>query len=550
LERFGKLFIGYIEFLIVKYVTTHRGVKLQQLKESKHGAKEPHVIKTTNSLCPECLERLEAKLVEKNGQVLIVKNCPKHGHCEDVYWSDYELYKRFDKYAKVGKGVTNPRTQTIKGCPYDCGLCPNHKSHTVLAIIDVTNACNLQCSICFAYAGKIGYLYMPTLEQLGEVMDNLRANLPVPPPALQLSGGEPTVRPDFIEIVKMAKEKGFRHIEVNTNGIKIADEREGVEYVRKLKAAGADTFYLSFDGTTPDPYIGRAPSHLDEKGKREYAKWLFNVKLKAIKNIRKAGIHSVVMVPTIVKGMNDNQLGDIINFAIQNIDVIRCVNFQPVSFAGRTEQWEVKQGRITIPEALHKIEEQTKGLLTTDDFYPIPCVTPISEFLDEYKAKSHVVFSVHPHCGAATYMYVEKGKAIPITKLANVDSFFNALSKAAEDMRHKHRTKAKLRVGASALRNIRLKVLRQIMPAVLQGNLESLKPFHYKTLMIGMMHFMDPYNFDLARVERCAIHYGFPSGKIVPFCTMNSLHRRTLEKLYAKPLPKEKKTNAKGQTRK
>jgi uncharacterized radical SAM superfamily Fe-S cluster-containing enzyme len=514
---------------------------LQQLKQHKPETKESHFIKTTSSLCPECLQKIEAKLVEKDGQVLIVKDCPEHGHFEDVYWSDYELYRRFDKYAKVGKGIKNPRTQTVKGCPYDCGLCPNHKSHTVLAIIDVTNACNLQCSICFAYAGKIGYLYMPTLEQIGEVMDNLRANLPIPPPALQLSGGEPTVRPDFIEIVKMAKEKGFRHIEVNTNGIKIADEKDGVEYIRRLKAAGADTFYLSFDGVTPEPYVGRAPAHLDEKGKREYAEWLFKVKQKAIQNCREAGQRSVVLVPTIVKGMNDNQLGDIINFAIQNIDVIRCVNFQPVSFVGRTEQWEVKQGRITISEALHKIEEQTSGLLTIDDFYPIPCVTPISEFLDEYKAKSHVVFSVHPHCGAATYLYVEKGKALPITKLANVDSFFNALSKAAEDIRHKHRTKAKLRVGAAALRSIRLKVLRQIMPAVLRGDIESIRPFHYKSLMIGMMHFMDPYNFDVARVERCAIHYGFPGGKIVPFCTMNSLHRKTLEELYAKPLLKEKK---------
>ena len=507
--------------------------------------KEPHIIKQTLSLCPVCLERLDAKIIERNGQVILTKNCPKHGHFEDVYWSDYKLFKRFDKYSKVGKGISNPRTKTEKGCPYDCGICPNHKSHTVLAIIDVTNACNLQCSICFAYAGKIGYLYTPTLEQISEVMDNLRANMPVPPPAIQLSGGEPTIRPDFIEIVKMAKDKGFRHIEVNTNGIKIADEKNGVEYIRQLKDAGADTFYLSFDGVTPEPYVGRAPSHLDEKGKREYAKWLFNIKLKAIQNCREAGMRSVVLVPTIVKEMNDHQLGDIINFAIKNIDVIRCVNFQPVSFAGRTEKWEVQKGRITIPEALHKIEEQTSGLIKTKDFYPVPCVVPISEFLNEYKMKSHVEFTVHPHCGAATYLYVDKGKAMPITQIVNVDAFFNALSKAAEDIRHKHRTNATLRVGASALKNINLKVLRQVMPAILRGDYDSLRPFHYKTLMIGMMHFMDAYNFDLERVQRCCINYGFPGGKIVPFCTMNTLHRQPLEKMYAVPIPQEKKKTTK-----
>jgi len=487
--------------------------------------------------------------VERNGQVILVKDCPNHGHFEDLYWGDYETYKRFEKYGKVGKGVLNPRTKTEKGCPYDCGICPNHKSHTVLSIIDVTNACNLQCSICFAYAGKIGYLYTPTLEQIGETMDNLRANQPVPPPAIQLSGGEPTVRPDLIEIVKMAKDKGFRHIEVNTNGIRIADEKDGVEYISKLTEAGADTFYLSFDGVTPEPYVGRAPSGLDEKGRQKHANWLFNVKLRAIQNCRQAGMRSVVLVPVIVKGMNDHQLGDIVNFAVKNIDVIRCVNFQPVSFAGRTEQWEVQKGRITIPEALKKIEEQTNGLVKTKDFYPVPCVAPISEFLNEYKRKVHVEFTVHPHCGAATYLYVDEGKATPITELANVDPFFNALSKAAEDIRHKHKTKAKLRVGTSALRNIRLKVLRQIMPAILRGNYESLRPFHYKSLMIGFMHFMDAYNFDLARVERCAIHYGFPGGKIVPFCTMNTLHRRALEKMYAAPLPQEHKEKKKNSQR-
>jgi uncharacterized radical SAM superfamily Fe-S cluster-containing enzyme len=274
-----------------------------------------------------------------------VKDCPQHGHFEDVYWADIKTYKRFEEYSKIGKGISNPRTKTEKQCPYDCGLCPNHKSHTVLSIIDVTNACNLQCSICFAHAGKIGYLYTPTLEQISETMDNLRANMPVPPPAIQLSGGEPTIRPDFIEIVKMAKDKGFRHIEVNTNGIKIADEKNGVEYVRQLKAAGADTFYISFDGVTPEPYVGRAPNHLDEKGKQDYAKWLFDIKLKAIQNCREAGVHSVVLVPTIVKGMNDDQLGDIINFAIKNIDVIRCVNFQPVSFRTARCQTRVPSGR-------------------------------------------------------------------------------------------------------------------------------------------------------------------------------------------------------------
>ena len=529
--------------------TTSSGVKLQQTLKRQEKAHvqdaESHFIKNTLSLCPECLEKLDAVLKEKDGKVIIEKDCPKHGHFEDVYWSDYEMFKRFDKYGQVGKGVLNPGTKTEKGCPYDCGLCPNHKSHTVLAIIDVTNACNLQCSICFAYAGKIGYLYKPDLETIEGIIDNLRSNLPVPPPALQLSGGEPTIRPDLIEIVKIAKKKGFRHVEVNTNGVRLADEKDGIDYIRKLQKAGVDTLYLSFDGVTPEPYIGRAPSHLDAEGKMKYAKWLLEVKLKVIENCREAGHRSVVLVPVIVRGMNDHQLGDIIHFAVNNIDVVRCVNFQPVSFAGRTEEWEVKQGRITIPEALHNIEEQTGEVIKTSDFYPIPCTYSISDFLNAYKSKYHVEFTCHPHCGAATYLYVENGGIIPITELGHVDEFFNDLSLATEDLRRGQRLKAMLRIGASALRNIKPKILREVLPALTKGSYESLKPFHYKTLMVGFMHFMDAYNFDLERVERCVIHYGFPGGKIVPFCTMNTLHRQSLEKKYAVPLPKQKKRKRK-----
>jgi len=510
---------------------------------------ERSVLKHTRSLCPECLVRLDAAIVERDGKVLLVKDCPEHGHFEDVYWADVESYHRFEKFSQVGKGVANPRTQTVKECPYDCGLCPNHKSHTVLSIIDVTNACNLQCSICFAHAGKIGYLYKPDVKTIGEIMDNLRSNLPVAPPALQLSGGEPTVHPDIIEIVKMAKEKGFRHIELNTNGVKIAEEKGGVEFLRQLRDAGVDTLYLSFDGVSPEAFLGRAPSYLDEDGKRKYADWLFNVKKKVIESCREIGFRSVVLVPVVVRGMNDDQLGSIIRFAIDNIDVVRCVNFQPVSFAGRTEAWEVKQGRITIPEALRRIEEQMGGVVAFDDFYPIPCTYPISDFLNAYKSKAHVEFTCHPHCGAATYLYVEKGKAVPITKLGNVDAFFDSLTKAAEDVREGKRTRAKLRVGLSALRNIKPKILREVLPAITSGSYESLRPFHYKTLMIGLMHFMDAYNFDLGRVERCTIHYGFPGGRIVPFCTMNTVHRQALEKQYAVPLPKGQPVEEKKSTR-
>jgi uncharacterized radical SAM superfamily Fe-S cluster-containing enzyme len=151
-------------------------------------------------------------LIEKQGQVMLVKSCPDHGEYEDLYWSDFEQWKRARAYSAVGDGLENPRTETVKGCPFDCGICPNHKSQTILAIIDVTNNCNLKCPICFANATAAGYSYQPTLDQIKVMIDNLASNKPVSVKALQLSGGEPTLRDDLPEIVSYAHEAGIHHV--------------------------------------------------------------------------------------------------------------------------------------------------------------------------------------------------------------------------------------------------------------------------------------------------------------------------------------------------
>ena len=263
---------------------------------------------------------LPAEIFEKDGKVYIKKNCPEHGFFQELYWGDYELYTAAEAYEVFGEKLTNPRTVVNRGCPYDCGICTEHKSHTVLAIIDITNRCNLRCPICFAHAGVAGYLYEPSKEEIREMMVNLRSNLPTPPPGLQFSGGEPTVRDDLPELVKMAKDLGFQHVEVNSNGIKMA---ESAEYCRTLKKAGVSTVYLQFDGVTPEPY----------KVTRGFN--LLEIKIQALKNLKEGGFHSVVLVPVLVGGVNTDQVGDIINFAIDNIDIVRCINFQPVAITGR-----------------------------------------------------------------------------------------------------------------------------------------------------------------------------------------------------------------------
>ncbi|MEM2105173.1 MAG: radical SAM protein [Candidatus Bathyarchaeia archaeon] len=473
------------------------------------------VIKDTKSLCPECLKVVDATIFEDGGKVYIKKTCPEHGFFQDVYWSDYMQYSRAEKFRYDGDGLGNPRTKTVNGCPYDCGICPQHKSHTALAIIDITNRCNLKCPVCFANAAAAGYVYEPTKEEIRGMLENLRKNDPVPATALQFSGGEPTVRNDLFELIRTAKELGFRHVEVNTNGLRLS---QSVEYCRGLKEAGMSTIYLQFDGLTSEVY--KFIRGID----------LLDVKIKAIENCRKAGIDSIVLVVTLIKGVNDSQLGDIIHFAAKNFDVIRCINVQPVSLCGRLPQTELDKMRITIPDFMRLVQEQTSGKIKVSDFYPVPTVVPISKAVGALKGKRYVEFTAHPHCGMATYLFIENGEIVPITRYGNVDKFVETMRKIYDDASKGNKNKAKLRL-VGALRHIKFSFLRKHVWGVLkEGSYEALSKLQRKSILLSAMHFMDPYNFDLERVQRCVIHYAIPDGRIIPFCTMNSIHRAEIEK--------------------
>jgi len=485
-------------------------------------------IKQTESLCPECLRVIAATIYEKDGKVYLRKTCPEHGEFTDLYWGDYEQYKRAAEFERLGTKLDNPRTKSERGCPYDCGICPEHKSHTVLAIIDVTNRCNLRCPICFAHAGAAGYLYEPTREEIRGMLENLLANSPIAPPALQFSGGEPTVRDDLPELVRMAKELGFRHVEVNSNGIRMA---ESVEYCRTLKKAGVSTVYLQFDGVTPEPYI--VARGFD----------LFDIKKRALANLKAGGFRSVVLVPVLVGGVNDDQIGDIIRFAIEHRDVVRAVNFQPVAITGRINEKEREKMRITIPDLMRLAEEQTDGLIKQKDWYPVPTVVPFARFVGKLKGRRYVEFSTHPHCGMATYLIAEGDKVAPITEYFDVDDFLEAIEAASRKIEEGHKTRAKMAIATAALKNIDFGILRKyILPVIWSGDYKSLSDLHHRMIMIGAMHFMDPYNFDLERVSRCVIHYAVPDGRIIPFCSMNTLHRRSVEEKFAKPLEAAKLT--------
>jgi len=479
------------------------------------------LLKEVSSICPECHAVIPAKLSQEAGMVLMHKSCPHHGDFQDLYWSDFDQWERARKYAVLGDGLENPRTQTVKGCPYDCGICKNHRSQTILSIIDVTNRCNLRCPICFANAASAGYEYELNLDTIKGIIDNLSENKPVSVKALQLSGGEPTLRNDLPDIVEYAHARGIHHVEVNTNGVRIAND---MPFLKRLKDADVSSFYLQFDGVTPDPYL--VTRGVD----------LLPTKLKAIENLKSLGHDSAILVVTLVKGVNDDQLGRIINFAARNHDVIRCVNVQPVSITGRIDRNKLAEYRITIPDFMRLVEEQTNGQILQSDFLPVPFVVPFARAVGALKGTRYPEFTMHEHCGMATFIFVEDGRITPITRYADVEAFMSSMNDVAELAKAGHTIRAKFKMVQS-LKHLNLKVVRPLVSGVIrEGTYDALGQLMRKVIMIGAMHFMDPYNFDLERVQRCGIHYGLPDGRIIPFCTMNSIHREEIERKLAKPI--------------
>lgn len=474
------------------------------------------VNKWTQSICPECRKKIDARIFSVENQVYLEKECDQHGSFQDIYWSDDKAYDRAEDLRFDGEGLENPQTEEKRGCPDDCGICPRHLSHTLLAVIDVTNRCNLKCPICFANAASAGYVYEPSKEQILSMLNVLRSHRPLPAPALQFSGGEPTLREDLPELIQAAKKLGFLNIEVNTNGIKLS---QSVDYCRTLKDAGMDTVYLQFDGLTPDV-------HKFTRGRD-----LVETKIAAIKNCRRAGMRSVVLVVTLIKGVNDRQLGDIIRFAADNFDVIRCINVQPISFVGRMPKEELKKLRMTIPDFMTCVEKQSDGRILATDFYPVPSMVPVSKAVGALKKERYPEFTAHPHCGMATYFLLNDGEIVAINRYVDVGKILKSMKTVYRTALKGHRFLAKLKLMMS-LRHVKLGFLRRYLGPVLKtGSFEALRDIHERMVLLSCMHFMDAYNFDFERVRRCLIHYAVPDGRVIPFCSYNNLgYREEIEK--------------------
>jgi len=495
-------------------------------------------VRYTQSICPYCYALLPAIIVERDGKLYIRKVCPEHGEIEEIYQGDAEFARRIEKWYYEGMGSRYVYTDFTAPCPYSCGLCPLHKNHTALANLVLTNRCDLDCWYCFFYAEKLGFVYEPSIEQIKFMIKQyLKQGVT---PVVQLTGGEPTLREDIVEIVKLLKSLGVRHIQLNTHGIKFASlylfkgEDEAVAYAKQLREAGVNTVYMSFDGVSPKANV---KNHWE-------IPFIFEV-------FRKAGMTSVVLVPTVIKGMNTHELGDILKFAALNMDIVRSVNFQPVSLTGMIKRADREKLRVTIADVVRAIEEQTKGQIKISDWYPVPASMPISMFIEALAGKFKFEMANHPECGVGTYVYVRKSDTeeiefIPINRMIDVEGFLNYLYEKSEELQRKGR---KMLIGAKVLLNLITKFikwegvpseLKKTLPKILfdiftKQSYEALGVWHYKFLFIGMMHFMDLYNYDVERVMRCNIHYLMPDGRIIPFCTfnvLNEVYRDYVQKKY------------------
>jgi len=360
-------------------------------------------------------------------------------------------------------------------------------------------------------AGASGRVYEPTLDQLRDLMIQARNERPMGSKALQITGGEPTIRDDLLDIIKIAKEAGYSHVQVNTNGLKLADS---VEFCKQLKDAKVNTVYMSFDGVT-----------------KETNPWIDKNK-QAIENLRKANL-KVVLVPVLIGDKNLKEAGKIVQFAIDNMDIVRGLNFQPISFCGRVtkikDEKRDKQ-RVDYVMMMEAIEKEFDGRISRDDFYPVPFVYPVSRLIEMIKGETQVEFTAHPGCGGATYVFIDDdGKPLPVTRFIDVEGLLKFID---EESKIKGPLK-KVRVASAFLKNINkfvdkekaphnFNLVKLVKDAAIGGSYDSLRGFHYKSLFLGSMWFQDAFNLNVERLERCVIHYTTPEG-IVPFCAYNGL---------------------------
>ncbi len=418
-------------------------------------------VRQTLSVCPVCLKQLPAEIFRSGQNYYLEKNCPEHGRFSAVVW-------RGDTPAFETWGGVLPETDPVsKDCPHACGLCASHLRKTCCVLLEVTPRCNLNCPVCYADSG--GTEDEPSVDTLyGQFKKLVRAGNTF----VQLSGGEPTVRDDLPEIVAAANKAGCENIQLNTNGLRLGED---AAYMKALKDAGLSFVFLQFDGTEDAIYETIRGKPLVEKKKA------------AVEACGKNRV-GVTLVPTVIPGVNDHNIGEIIKFGLKRSPDVRGVHFQPVSYFGRYPKAPKDEDRITLPEILRAVQSQTDGLIQITDFAPSCCD--------------------HPRCTFHGDFVVLPDSLIKLTTQSNTA----ACSCGENDTAHlKNRNFVSRRWK-------RIDAYAEDAPGADYQDMETfLKRVRTHGFTITAMAFQDAYTLDLERLRRCSLHV-YRDGRTIPFC--------------------------------
>jgi uncharacterized radical SAM superfamily Fe-S cluster-containing enzyme len=445
----------------------------------------------TNSICTTCHRKVEAKIVLQDERVYLHKRCPRHGFEKVLISTDVEYYKRSRLTLKPGQLPVKFNTPIKYGCPYDCGLCPDHEQHSCLSLVEITDACNLTCPICYAESGRHRQTHR-SMEQVEFMLDCVVRN-EREPDIVQISGGEPTIHPQFFEILDAAKRRPIKHLMVNTNGIRIAQEPD---FARRLKdyLPGFE-LYLQFDSLEEGP--------LQELRGAD----LRRIRLQALEQLNRHNI-STTLVVTVKKGSNDRELGRIIDFALKQ-PCVRGVTFQPIQAAGRLENFDPAQDRLTLAEVRQNILSQS-SLFQPEDIIPVPC---------------------HPDALAMGYAIKMGGKAVPLTSMIDPKVLLqgegNTIVYERDPKLRDHVFKLFSTSHSPESATTSLKQLLCCLPLVQVPDAMT----YDKVFRVLIIQFMDAQNFDVRSVKKSCIHIVHPDGRIIPFDTFNLFYRDEKEKL-------------------
>ncbi|UCF45053.1 MAG: radical SAM protein [Candidatus Bathyarchaeota archaeon] len=471
-----------------------------------------------------CQKKIDAELTEARGQILITKKCAEHGTFSATHWQSPDMFKfaesyDFFKHFGDANSSVNP-----DGCPYICESCNNHVSDTVMGVIDVTKRCDLRCAICFSTFPEHEVDYEPSKDVIVKMLESLSQTHPKPP-AILFSGGEPLERDDMHEIIGVAHKLQFMTI-LATNGVRLA---ESPEIAAKLKENGLNIVYLQFDSFHDDFY---------EKIRGQK---LLKTKMKAIEICRQHDIE-IILVNTLMRGFNDNEVGAIVRFAARNSYIIRGVIFQPIAFTGRATDNPFREAWRDWRFA-EEVENQSRGEIKTTDFFPLPVMVSPIMIMRKFMKKPWPLFSCSPECGVVNWMYVSKNSTIiPINHFVNFEKFFRILQKTAKSVKSKGRFSILLSLFLASIQSLNwplvakeigiFTLMKTILKMHISPSYQSLANLRRRIFLLGCMAFMDQYNFDVNRVRRCVVHYVTPDLKIIPFCAYNNVHRIETEEEY------------------